>query len=227
MKTLVIWDLHGLSVWEKLVKEKEWDKVVFLWDYVDSFTLPDKDIFKNLVNIIKFKRANMNEVVLLFGNHDIQYIWEWHWCSWRRPSMELSLSLVFKNNLDLFKIVHKEWNYIFSHSGILNQWVDYHKEELDEFFPAWFIWDEIETLNDLLMSHKKDILFECWAWRGWHNKYSWPLWADIQESKIDWQIEWFVQVVWHTKVHSIERYGDVIYCDNLEYWDGVPLILNR
>ena len=97
---------------------------------------------------------------------------------------------------------------------------------IDEFYPAWFMWDEIETLNDILQTHHKQILFECWAWRWWFNKYSWPLWADRQETIAWWFIQWIIQIVWHTAVPTIDNKWHIIYCDVLEHWDWKPLILN-
>ena len=52
---------------------KNYDKVVFLGDYVDSFTISNIASYENLKDIIRLKKRDPNKVVLLLGNHDIQY----------------------------------------------------------------------------------------------------------------------------------------------------------
>ncbi len=37
MKTLIVPDLHGKNIWSKIIKEDNFDKIVFLGDYVDCF----------------------------------------------------------------------------------------------------------------------------------------------------------------------------------------------
>ena len=88
-----------------------------------------------------------------------------------------------------------------------------------------FTWKNYESYNDLLNTRWINLLFQCWISRGWWAKNSWPLWADKSET-INSKLKEYIQVVWHTKVYSIENYENIIYCDNLEYWDGTPLILD-
>ena len=73
MKTITIGDIHGRSDWQE-IDPANYDKIIFVGDYVDSFTVSDIDIITNLLNIIQFKKDNMNKVVLLLGNHDLQYL---------------------------------------------------------------------------------------------------------------------------------------------------------
>lgn len=73
MRILVIGDIHGHDSWKAIVENEKYDKVVFLGDYVDSFTLQPLTIVKNLREILKFKRENKDKVVLLWGNHDHSY----------------------------------------------------------------------------------------------------------------------------------------------------------
>lgn len=228
MRILVIGDLHWLNVWKKLIKENSFDKVVFLWDYVDSFNFSDSEIIANLRNIIQFKKDNYEKVILLLWNHDIQYIYEWNNCSWRRESYALVIWNLFKENEELFQVAHQEGNYIFSHAWFTQDWLKHNWRIID----SWreYEWEAISPLvNKILKTKNKGKLFQCWNWRGGHAKYSWPLWADKSETKEAYDSdlwEWVVQVVWHSHVPKIRDLGHIIYCDVLEYWDWIPLLLN-
>lgn len=222
MKILVIADLHGLDVWKEFVDKEDFDRIIFLWDYVDSFHFTDSEIFENLTNIIKFKKDNPEKVILLLWNHDIQYIWEWNDCSWKRYSMATWLWFMFNDNIDLFKVVHEEGWYLFSHAWFTWDWINHNEEHIAEFFPEW----TFEDLNELLKSYMKNILFTVWRSRWGFDKFSWPLWADKDETTKDWFLWNVTQVVGHTKVPSIQVLPGIIYCDCLEYWNWKPLILD-
>lgn len=221
MKLLVIGDLHWLNIWKKLIEENKPDKVVFLWDYVDSFIAPDSDIINNLREIISYKKANMDNTILLLWNHDVAYAFEWNWCSGNRPRIKFILKQIFSDNLSLFKICHVEWNYLFSHAWFHKEWEMEIYKDVKEYINSSY-----EDYNKLLNTHLIDTLFMCWIDRGWHDKYSWPLWADKKITEARWKLINYIQVVGHTHVKKIEDYGHIIYCDNLEYGDWVPLILN-
>jgi hypothetical protein len=163
MKLLVIWDLHWLNIWKKLIKKHNPDKVIFLWDYVDSFTIPDMDMINNLEDIIEYKKDNIDSTVLLLGNHDISYIYEWNGCSWNRISIKPLLENIYKKNLDLFKIVHTEWNYIFSHAWITEGWISKNIKILNKY----------KNYEDILKSKDRNILFQSWKSRGWIFRFWW------------------------------------------------------
>ena len=225
---LVIWDVHWKTSWKDLVKNQSWDKVIFLWDYVDSFFVDDKQMVSNLKEIIKFKRDNPENVILLLWNHDIQYIWDWNRCSWRRQQIAPILKIIFEDNIELFKICHQEeginWKtYLFSHAGFTEWWEERIHNEIDK---NAFTWEGYDSYNKLLHSRWRQLLFICWISRWGKNRYGWPLWADKNDTLEGWKIEGYIQIVWHTMVPKIIDAGHIIYCDNLEYWDGIPLILN-
>ena len=70
MKTISIGDIHGRDIW-KNVNPSKYDKIIFVGDYVDSFTISNTTILNNLLDIIEFKKSFKNKVILLLGNHDI------------------------------------------------------------------------------------------------------------------------------------------------------------
>jgi len=83
----------------------EYDKYIFLGDYVDSFDETDAVILFNLQEIIKFKQKYPEHVVLLLGNHDLQYMFSMklHGCSGYRPSMYQELHKLFNDDKGLFE----------------------------------------------------------------------------------------------------------------------------
>lgn len=110
MKALVIGDIHGKEDW-KDVDYMEYDRVIFVGDYLDSFTHSSAQLYSNLRGIIELKSFFPNKITLLLGNHDIQYF-RFSWinatfrCSGYRPDLEyqFEVSKVFENNLSLFEI---------------------------------------------------------------------------------------------------------------------------
>jgi predicted phosphodiesterase len=57
MKHVIIGDLHGRDVWKK-VDFQQFQKAIFLGDYVDSFKRSDKQILQNLKEIIALKKQH-------------------------------------------------------------------------------------------------------------------------------------------------------------------------
>jgi len=176
----------------------------------------------NIKEIIKYKKDNMDSVELLLWNHDVQYFNEECRCSWYRPSMASVLETLFTENEKLFKIFHQEGNYLFSHAGITKQWLKYNQNSIDNWFCDWYF--EYPQLNIIMDTHNKDIFFQCGSERGGAHLVSWPLWADKRDTEVNW-IEWIIQVVGHTKVAKITKKENIIYCDNLEYGNWIPLII--
>lgn len=73
MKIITIGSIHGRDSWKEIVKQ-DFDKVIFIGDYFDSFDIPFKDQLQNFQAIIAFKKQNPDRVVLLIGEHDYQYL---------------------------------------------------------------------------------------------------------------------------------------------------------
>lgn len=202
-------------------KNKDIDKIIFLWDYVDSFDISDELIIKNLQDIIIYKKDNMEKVELLLGNHDIQYMFPWNQCSGYRKSYSSDLRALFMRNIDLFKIAHQEQNHIFSHAWFNSEWLTKHKQILWQPYPQWIT----ETINNIFNTQDRNILFECWPWRWGKHKSSWPLWSDKTETIKHIPHKDIMQIVWHTPVKTIEYHKNIIYTDTLEHGDWQALII--
>ena len=77
MKIITIGDLHGSPVW-KNIRTENWDRMVFIGDYVDSSDYDAKEIKQNLLDIIELKKMYPEKVILLWGNHDLAYFYDGH-----------------------------------------------------------------------------------------------------------------------------------------------------
>ena len=116
-RILVIPDVHGRIFWKEPVQKyiDQVDRIVFLGDYLDPYPEEGKvyspqSLFDNLMDIIELKRANMDKVVLLKGNHDQHYaseIFRDMACGSRCDTINWSLyNAVFVRNRDLFRLAH-------------------------------------------------------------------------------------------------------------------------
>lgn len=138
-RILVIPDVHGETFWKEPVQKyiDQVDRIIFLGDYLDPY--PDEgkvyspqEVFDNLMDIIDLKRAHMDKVVLLKGNHDQHYASEMFRdlaCGSRCDTINWSLyNVVFVRNANLFKLVHLEEikgrPYLFSHAGLTLNWIN-------------------------------------------------------------------------------------------------------
>lgn len=170
MKIRVIGDLHGRDWWKRKVETGDSDLNIFLGDYVDSYTVSDKQIINNLLDIIEFKKSYEDKVILLLGNHEYNYISPYiGYCSGYRYSISNKLQGIYRNNLHLFKLNHniKIYNpetekidrtYWFSHAGITSKWLSFYGQ----------IFNNIENENGrYVVKYVKYYLFgfiPMWRW---------------------------------------------------------------
>ena len=200
MNTLSIGDTHGNFVLDdvKRVMDKH-DKIIFVGDYVDSFTLDNPTINKNLCDLIEFKKENEDKVVLLLGNHDLQYMYnnDIHRCSGYRPEIRFDLFDIFNNNKDVFQIAFQIDNYLWTHAGINTGWYKY---RFNKFIKKNNLKDMliVDQLNFAFESYE-ETLFDVGHWRGGYLDVGGPFWADKREL-INNPLKGYHQIVGHTRV---------------------------
>lgn len=124
MKQIILGDIHGRTIWKDIIDaEKDFDRVVFVGDYVDTHNniTPIQQV-ENLREIITFKRKNKDRVVLLLGNHDYHY-WpgiEEHYSGYQ-PMMRPSFEYEYRKYQHLFRIAFSdERGYLYTHAGVTN-----------------------------------------------------------------------------------------------------------
>lgn len=126
MKHIVFGDIHGRKCWRKVIDLEKPDKVIFLGDYVSSHEgISGEQQRSNLEDIMTFKENNMDDVIMLLGNHDLQHLgYPWAHCCCLDPYVYrwLSSKDVSKRFLELTQAIHIQDNIIFSHAGVSKVW---------------------------------------------------------------------------------------------------------
>jgi hypothetical protein len=208
MKILVIPDLHGRDIWKifadlRILSEfpnlkTEYDEYVFLGDYTDSFHITNDKILQNLKEIIQLKKNYPKQVILLTGNHDLQYIhgYNGHGCTGYRPEAFIDLHELFSLNIDLFQPIYRINEYIFTHAGITSVWFNKLKRSASQrdLTIADFIAEQYYLNNRLL--------FNVGAIRGGYNQTGGIFWADETELK-QYALQGYHQIVGHTPVKEV------------------------
>jgi predicted phosphodiesterase len=127
MKLIAIGDTHGRTDWEQLANENNFDKMIFIGDYFDTHEDVTAEQQKvNFENIIKFKKENMNRVILLIGNHDFHYLktanetysgfQEWH-------KTDIQEMLHKALNEELMQMCYIHQKLLFTHAGVTKTWL--------------------------------------------------------------------------------------------------------
>lgn len=185
-KILIIPDVHGRDFWKDAVKGREDWNIVFLGDYTDPYEgyedITKEQCFNSLNEIIAFKKEHKDNVTLLIGNHDLSYL------DSRMPKCRTDRARyydifnIFKENLDLFDLCHEVningIRYIFSHSGIIPEWLRKHEEEpisLDNV---------VQFLNDKFHNDLEDCitwLLDISYFRGGASEFGSCVWGDSRE----------------------------------------------
>lgn len=228
MRIVSFGDIHGRDAWKSALSywrpdEEEtcidlYDYIIFIGDYVDSFVVPDNIILNNLMEIIELKKKYPEKVILLWGNHEIQYLFgtKRHGCSGYRTSMWSSLNVLFKENRNLFQFAFQIDNYIWTHAGISNEWFDLNiiqKKYIvrDNEYVTYLPIDKNDEIVDILnfcfeAGHQH--IFDCSPnINGGYDKTSGPLWAAKMETYKSPLIGYH-QIVGHTHVVEIKHYDN-------------------
>ena len=230
IKILTIGDLHGRTNWFKfadisMVYDKpnlplDYDMYIWTGDYCDSFTESNMNILDNLKKLVEFKTNYPDNVILLLGNHDLQYMYplsirqEFYSCSGFRPEAYWDLNIFFNENKDKFQMAYQYENYIWSHAGIHIGW-----------YMTEFPYTSTKIANDLnvAFNHNLKCLFDCGMRRGGNKKQGGPFWADKIET---WTkpIKGYHQIVGHTATKDIVTHfpykrkdTSITYVDCVEY----------
>lgn len=187
-KWIVIPDVHGRKFWRDAVNGKEKEKIIFLGDYLDPYEqdgITSEDAYRELLDIIKFKRKHPDNVVLLLGNHDLGYL-DSGICSLRRDNeMQRVYKKLFLDNLHLFDLIYEdnvaENKVLFSHAGIRTRWLRSN---------SWLLGNEEDfrpnLLNELLHNDRSRqnlfiTLADSSSFRGGIDSAGSVVWADIEE----------------------------------------------
>lgn len=234
-KVVTIGDIHGQSVWKEFLfgtlssfeawKERvlndekpTWenalsivfsdiDKVVFVGDYFDSFTVSNVEMKHNFLDICLFKRQYPERVFLLWGNHDVQYWNSEYKCPGFRSEMYYDFNEIIRSNNQLLDFAHQDGNVLWTHAGVTGKFYTLCQLKAIETDRFGEIWKENltkenlgEFLNEMWLYQWKP-LFAVGHGRGGHSPFPSPLWADRWELTEDFPTD-LHQFVGHTPVEQ-------------------------
>lgn len=236
MKTITVPDLHGHDFWKR-INVVNYDKVIFLGDYVDSFKQPNEKIYMNLIDILHLKADHPDRVVLLLGNHDIQYMYyPEHRCSGFRKGMADDLITLFRAHAYLFAVAYQHENWLWTHAGISIPWYRQHASVIEMFQQGGTLADALNRL----MQTEDPMLHEVGYRRGGSADVGGITWADRKEIVIHGSLPGYHQVVGHTPIDEITtlwkdgKKGDtsITFCDCLKEIDRLlsekkPIFLEK
>jgi predicted MPP superfamily phosphohydrolase len=228
MKILTIGDIHGLDIWkmisdfksengnykaegEVLAFPENYDLVIYMGDYTDSFTVTNVIIKRNLLDIIEFKKKYGDKVILLLGNHDLQYYFlgdNRHLCSGFRPEAKYDLHDIFKKNDIYFQAAFQIDNYLWTHAGVHTGWYEYRfKKWLKEFYSSQetFHLNLADQLNEAFEMNA-DCLFDVGRYRGGFRDVGGPFWMDRFEGYKN-PLKGYHQIAGHTRSPQIKTYN--------------------
>lgn len=126
MKLVVIGDIHGRDCWKDIInKEVDFDKVIFLGDYVSTHDcITGQQQITNLEEILQLKEDNPDKVILLRGNHDTQHLgYYWAECSGLFREVLSYMQTIKKRFLEDTQWIYIEDRIVFSHAGISDDWM--------------------------------------------------------------------------------------------------------
>lgn len=184
-KILCVPDVHGREFWREPCQDWQ-GSIVFLGDYHDpySFQVSQDKSRKNLEKLVEFYKENSDRIVCLLGNHDGNYLIghgfadredHYHYDKIKRLLLELNP-----------RITYQAGNILFSHSGVLPEWLEDNSITLEE-------------LNTIELNHPA--LRDISPMRGGYGcNVGSCLWGDVREYATHKHIPDLYQIFGHTQL---------------------------
>lgn len=222
MKYLFVGDVHNHMYMfddvERLDKHYNFDKIVFVGDYVDDWMTDNHHSLKTLDKVISLKRANPDKYIFTLGNHELSYLG--YKCAGHKYELEDVVELKLKENIDCFDIYAEvlcgENTFICSHAGFSNDFINKLLDGIDG-------WKDV-LAGDILK--KLYLLSLCSYTRGGASPFGSCLWTDRKEHLYYNRYEKPLlshQIIGHTPVEKIMFNDSFIFIDtHSTYRDGTP-----
>ena len=208
MKIAVIGDVHGRDTWKKL-DPVEYDRIVFLGDYFDSFDVSFDAQMENFKEIIQYKNNYPDKVRLLLGNH------EWHYLGFaeaaysgyqtKHASKIRKVLLPYVNDM-VIKLAYLKNGYLFTHAGVTNTWLkntDYTPHIRVDHYLNYLVMD-----NPRLFDFTPGRYFDPYG----NEPCQTPIWVRPSSLMMD-NLNTYIQVVGHTHHKKITQVNDIIFAD--------------
>lgn len=190
---IIVPDIHGRDFWKR--KEVlDGDKVIFLGDYVDPY--PHEGISPDVVPGMIQEIINIPGATRLLGNHDLSYVLPgMPRCRYSKET-EGDIRELILGNREKFKLIHRENNYVYSHSGVFKDWLgDYTEDQVNELW-----WEKKDT-------ELSTILGVISYYRGGYDPFGSCVWGDVRE----WLQEGLEETPgYHVFGHTMLQTGKII-----------------
>ena len=214
MKTVVIGDIHGRSIWKLIVNIENPDRIIFIGDYFDSFNIKGEEQLNNFLDIIEYKKSSGKEVIMLIGNHDHHYYPEVGdtGTSGYQKIGNYQISPVLDTNRKHLQMAYQMDEFLFSHAGVSSMFMDsvFGKD-------GWKLETIVEDLNELFKY--KPQTFEFGMAIADQTRFFDPHGDDVEQSPIwirpkslmranyDTLRKQVIQIVGHTQVKKLDLEG--------------------
>lgn len=212
MKLIVIGDIHGRESWKNLIDHSALN--VFVGDYFDPYDdIPFEKMRDNFFDIMKFKMQYPDNVVLLYGNHDMHYFYEGDRSTRYDYNHAADIQHLFAQYKHLFYGVAYSPNekFLISHAGLTKPWAE---KYLLNITPESSVKSIEKEINSIWERDKYPFCFEanCWPgdYYGTSPQHS-PVWVrseTLYKYAFNKELPW-KQVVGHTQFIKIVEEGKV------------------
>ena len=216
MKTIILGDTHGRDIWKQIVTKENPDRVIFIGDYFDNYDIPAVIQMQNFKDIIEYKETaftndgqdnqHKTKVIMLIGNHDFHYfpeIGNQQYTGYQAGARYNIEHLVNENRYHL-QMAYQFDDILCTHAGVSSVFMN-HVFGYD----GWNVETISDQLNDLWYYKPKSFKFAGLDPYGDDVQQS-PIWIrprSLQFANHKTLRKKVIQVVGHTKVHSIDVEG--------------------
>jgi len=215
MKTVVIGDVHGRSLWKLIVHQENPDRVIFIGDYFDSFDIKGVDQLNNFLDIIEYKKSSGKEVIMLIGNHDYHYFPEVgeNGTSGYQKMFSYQISPVLDSNREYLQMAYQMDEFLFSHAGISSAFLDsvfgingWKTETIVEQINELFKYKPLSFQFGMAVSIKKMSFLDPYG----DNEEQSPIWIrprSLMSANRNTLRKQVIQIVGHTQVKKLDIEG--------------------
>jgi len=223
MKTVVVGDVHGRSVWKLIVNQEQPDRVIFIGDYFDSWDIPGLEQIYNFKEILEYKETSYSrvgtleehktDVILLIGNHDHHYFPEIGntGTSGYQYGIAPNITQVLDENRRHLQMAYSFDNFLFTHAGVSPVFMDNTFGE-----DGWNKDNVVKLLNDKMIYQPKTFEFNGMESSG-NNTTQTPIWirpsslmSANKKHKKGLKND-YIQIVGHTQMKKLDLVGSDKY----------------
>ena len=214
---IIVPDVHGRPFWKEALPYVGKVHIIFLGDFLDPYYydkilwgVTPESAYRCLQEIIALKEEHPEDVTLLLGNHDCQYLYGPDVCFCRCDEGNFrDITRTFREHKDLFRIASETEaggrRFMFSHAGISPGWSEQNFNDLTSD-------DVVAYLNDMNREALRvpnpgktafaRALAQCDRERSGNFEHGSVVWADAEVQNLDWQFGDVIHVVGHTVVND-------------------------